>query len=103
MFGPAAITHEFSKKLLKWKADVGEESTKCATFKIQAVEAANLRVFVGMVKRDAELKTFHSMLKYNNFLLLKYLWKCYCFYGGSPTGIKTVDIQDSMGQAMSTA
>ena len=39
--------------------------TKCATFKIQAVEAEILRVFVGMVKGDAELKIFHSMLKYN--------------------------------------
>ena len=32
---------------------------------MQAVEAANLRVFVGMVKDDAELKIFHFMLKYN--------------------------------------
>ena len=32
MFGPAAITQEFSKKLLKWQADVGGESKKCATF-----------------------------------------------------------------------
>ena len=63
MFGPAAITQEFSKKLLKWQADVGGESTRCAKFKIQAVEAANLRVFVVMVKGDAELKIFHSMLK----------------------------------------
>ena len=43
------------------------ESNKCATFKIQAVEAANLRVFVGMVKGDAELKILHSMLEYNDF------------------------------------
>ena len=63
MFAPAAITQEFSKKLLKWQADVGGESTKRTTFKIQAAEAANLRVFVGMVKGDAELKIFHSMLK----------------------------------------
>ena len=47
------------------------ESTKCATFKIQAVEAANLRVFVGMVKGDAELKIFHSMLKTTICLLLQ--------------------------------
>ena len=47
----------------------GGGSTKCSTFKIQAVEAANLRVFVGMVKGDAELKIFHSMLKYNNFFV----------------------------------
>ena len=39
MFGTAAITQEFSKKLLNWQADVGGGSTKCATFKIQAVEA----------------------------------------------------------------
>ena len=39
---------------------------KCATFKIQAVEAANLRIFVGVVKGNAELKIFHSILKYND-------------------------------------
>ena len=68
-FGPAAKTQEFSKKLLKWQADSGWESTKCAAFKIQAAEAANLRVFVGMVKGDMELKIFHSMLKYNDFFV----------------------------------
>ena len=68
-FGPAAITQEFSKKLLKYQADVGGDSTKCATFKIQAVEAANLRVFVSMIKGDAELKIFHSMLKYNDLFV----------------------------------
>ena len=52
MFGPAATTQEFSKKLRKWKATVGGESKNCATFKIQAAEAANLRLFVGMVKGD---------------------------------------------------
>ena len=71
MFEPAEITQEFSKKLLKWQAEVGGISTKCATFKIEAVEAANFWAFVGMVKGDAGLKLFHSMLKYNNFLLLK--------------------------------
>ena len=49
------------------------ESTKCATFKIQAVEAANLRVFMGMVKGDAELKIFHSMLKYDNLFVAQNL------------------------------
>ena len=38
-------------------------------FKIKALEAANLRVFVGMVKGDAELKLFHSMLKYNDLFV----------------------------------
>ena len=47
------------EKLLKWQADVGGESTKCATFKLQAAEAENLWVFVVMVKGDAELKIFH--------------------------------------------
>ena len=51
--------------MLKWKAVVGGEPTKCATFKTQAVEASNLRVFWGMVKGDVELKLFHSMVKYN--------------------------------------
>ena len=50
MFGPAEKTQEFSKKLLKWQLNVEGESTKRATFKIQAVEAANLRVFIGMVR-----------------------------------------------------
>ena len=63
----------FLKKLLKWQADVGGESTKCAKFKIQAVEAGHLRVFVGIVKGDAELKIFHSMLKYNNLFVAKNL------------------------------
>ena len=58
MFGPAATTQDFLEKLLKWQADARGESTKCAKFKIQAVEAANLRVFVGMVKGDAKLKNF---------------------------------------------
>ena len=69
MFGPAATTQDFSKKLLKYQADVSGESTKCAIFKTQAVEAANLRVFVGMVKGDAKLKLFHSMLKYNDLFV----------------------------------
>ena len=69
MFGPAAITQYFLKKLIKWQADVGGESTKCATFKMQALKAANLRVFVGMVKGDAELKISYSMLKYNDLLV----------------------------------
>ena len=34
MFGPEGITQEFSEKLLKWQADVGGDSKKCATFKI---------------------------------------------------------------------
>ena len=33
----------------------------------------NLRVFVGMVKGDAELKTFHSMLKYNDLFVAQNL------------------------------
>ena len=55
MIGPEAITQEFSKKLFKQQAYVGGESTKCTTFKIKAAEAEKLRVFVVMVKGDAEL------------------------------------------------
>ena len=33
----------------------------------------NLRVIVGMVKGDAELKIFHSMLKYNNVFVAQNL------------------------------
>ena len=69
MFGPAATTHEFSEKLMKWQAHVRGESTNCGTFKMLAVEAANFPVFVGMVKGDAELKLFHLMLKYNYSLV----------------------------------
>ena len=69
MFGPAATMKEFSKKLIKWQEYFRGESKKCTTFKIQAVEAANLRVFVGTVKGDRELKIFHSTLKYNNFFV----------------------------------
>ena len=68
-FGPEAITKEFSTKLLKWQADIGGESKKCATFKVQAAEAANLGVFVGMVKGDAGLKIFYSMLKHNDLFV----------------------------------
>ena len=63
IFGPAATTQEFKKKLLKWQADVGGESKKCAMFKTQVVEVANLRVFVGEVKGDAYLELFNSELK----------------------------------------
>ena len=73
MFDPEVTTQEFSKKLLKWQADIGGKLTKCATFKTQEVEAANLRVFVGMIKGDAELKLFHSMLKYNNLFVAQNL------------------------------
>ena len=59
------------EKLLKWLAYVSGESTKCATFKIQAAEAANLRVFVGMLKGDSEIRIFHSMLKHNDFFVAK--------------------------------
>ena len=36
---------------------------------MQAVEAANLQVFVGMVKVDVELKLFCSMAKYNDLFV----------------------------------
>ena len=69
MFGLEVITQEFSKKILKWQADVERESTKCTKFKIQVAEAANMRIFVGMVKWDAELKIIHSMLKWIDFFV----------------------------------
>ena len=46
---------------------------KCATFKTQVAESANLRVFVGMVKGDTELKLFHSMLRYNSIFVAQNL------------------------------
>ena len=62
-FGPAATTQELSEKLLKFQADFRGGLMKCASFKTQAVEAENLRVFVGMVKGYADFKLFHSILK----------------------------------------
>ena len=38
-------------------------------FKTKATAAANLWLFVDMVKGDAELKVFHSMVKYNNLFV----------------------------------
>ena len=77
MFGLAATTYESSKKNLKWQADVGGESTKCAMLKTQAMEAANLRVFVCIVKGGAELKFFQSTFKYDDFFFSQSLWHCY--------------------------
>ena len=37
------------------------------------MEAANLQVLVGMVKGDAELKIFHSTLKYNDLFVAQNL------------------------------
>ena len=42
-------------------------------FKIQAAEAANLRVFVGMVKGDAELKLFHYIRGHSPIFF--YFWE----------------------------
>ena len=64
---------QVSKKLLKWQADVGGESTKFVMFKMQAVGAANLQVFLGMVKGDAELKLFRSVVKYNDVFVAQNL------------------------------
>ena len=74
MFVPAATMQKFSKILLKLQTDVRGELTKCAAFRTQAAEAANLQVFVGMVKGDAELKLFHSMLKYNDLFVAQISW-----------------------------
>ena len=63
MFGPSAITQEFSKKLLKWQAYAGGESTKCAMFKIQAGEAENLRGIFGYGKRGRGVKFFSLNVK----------------------------------------
>ena len=57
------------QKLLKQQADVERESTKCTKFKIQVAEKANMRIFVGMVKWDAELKIIHSMFKWIDFFV----------------------------------
>ena len=63
MFGPAATTQEFSRKLLKWQAYVRVDLTKCAKIKTQVVEAENLRVFVGMVKGKCKNTTIYLLLK----------------------------------------
>ena len=69
MFGTEAITQEFSKKILKWQAYVGGESTNCATFKIKAVECCKFVGICGYGKRGRRVKKFHSMLKYNNLFV----------------------------------
>ena len=49
------------------------------------MEAANLRVFFGMVKGDTELKLFHSMLKYNELFVAPNLSRyVIAFMGDSP-------------------
>ena len=49
------------------------------------MEAANLRVFVGVVKGDAGLKLFHSMLKYNClFVATNISSNVIAFMGDSP-------------------
>ena len=73
IFGPAATMQEFSKKLLKCQEGVGGELTKCATLKTQAAETAGLRVCVGMLKREMELKLFYYMLRYNGFFVAQNL------------------------------
>ena len=65
MFGTAAITQEFSKKILKWKADSVGESTKCATFKIQAVE--EFADICGYGKRVREIKYISFNVKIQQF------------------------------------
>ena len=67
-------------------------STKCATFKIQAAEAENLRVFVGMVQGGRRVKNISLYVKIQQFVCCsKYLWKYYFFDGGSSTGRKPMD------------
>ena len=61
------------KKTTQMAGGCWGESKKCAMFKIQAAEAAKFRIFIGMVKGEAELKIFHSMLKYNNVFVAQNL------------------------------
>ena len=63
-----------SQKTTEMAGGCRGELTKCAAFRTQAAEAANLQVFVGMVKGDAELKLFHSMLKYNDLFVAQISW-----------------------------
>ena len=83
---------------------LGKGSKKCATIKILAAEAANLRVFVGMVKGDAELKIFCSMLKYNNLFVAQNISGNITLSWG-PVHWKEGRgyIQDTMGQVMGMA
>ena len=54
-------------------------------FKMQAVGAVNMRVFVGMVKGDAELKLFHSMVKhYDLFVAPNLSGNVIAFMGDRP-------------------
>ena len=63
MFKPESTMLDFFNKTLKWQADICRESTKFAMFKTESTEAANLQVFLGMVKYDAELELLYSMVK----------------------------------------
>ena len=63
--GAAAISHEFSKRMLKGQSNVGGDESKAKDFRDQALESQNLQVFVGVVKGDTKLKVFHSMVEYN--------------------------------------
>ena len=52
---------------------------------MQAIEAADLWVFVGMVKGGVELKFFHSMLNYNDLsVALNISDNVIAFMGGCP-------------------
>ena len=52
---------------------------------MQAIEAADLWVFVGMVKGGVELKLFHSMLNYNDLsVALNISDNVIAFMGGCP-------------------
>ena len=64
------------------------------------MEAQNLRVFVGTVKGDAELKQIYSMLKYNDLFVTQNISGNVIAFGWSSNVSKTMDIQYSTGQAM---
>ena len=100
MFGPAATTQKISKKFQNDRQMLGGGSEKRPTFKIQAAEAAKLRVFVGMIKGEAELKNPFYVKIQKNVCCSKCLWQCDRFHGGLYIGWKAVDIRDTTGQDM---
>ena len=73
------------KKILKRKSVVGGDDSKAKYVRAQALESQNLQFFVGMVKRDTELKVFCSMVKYNDMFATNNLSSSVIvFMGDSP-------------------
>ena len=52
--------------MLKVQSDVSGDNMKSKDVRVQALEAQNLQIFLGIVKGDTKVKLFQSMVKYND-------------------------------------